>query len=77
MAGWIEALLSVDAAVLSLDDQLDHLVLLQELAARVSARTQRCLAAVAGWPACCAGPSAPPPGGWSRPSKWCAGCLQR
>ena len=47
MAGSIEALLSVDAAALSLDDQLDHLVLLQELAARVSARTQRCLAAVA------------------------------
>ena len=47
MAGSIEALLSVDPAALSLDDQLDHLVLLQELAARVSARTQRCLAAVA------------------------------
>src|SRR6478609_433885 len=47
MAGSIEALLSVDPAALSLDDQLDHLVLLQELAARVSARTQRCLAVVA------------------------------
>ena len=40
-------MLSVDPAALSLDDQLDQLLLLQELAARVSARTTRCLAAVA------------------------------
>ena len=47
MEGSIEQLLSVDPAALTLDDQLDHLILLQSLAARVSARTQRYLAAVA------------------------------
>jgi len=45
--GSIEALLSVDPAGLCLDDQLTQLAELDTLLSRVSARRERCLAAVA------------------------------
>ena len=47
MEGSIEQLLAVDPAGRSLDDQLDQLADLEALLRRVSARRERCLAAVA------------------------------
>src|SRR5690349_15959925 len=47
MEGSIERVLSVDPASLSVDERFDHLFELEALLRRVSARRERCLAAVA------------------------------
>src|SRR5689334_24252051 len=46
MEGSIEQVLSVDPASLSVDERFDHLLELEALLRRVSARRERCLAAV-------------------------------